>query len=229
MFLNGNMLIILLSMILIMMPDKSDAQSWCLTPTTSSYTEFDSIIQSRNETGPFYLRIYVHVIRRSDGTGGQSVADVYEALSYLDEAFSPHNIYFIWNGEIDTINSDYYFDNTSNGIFNVRRHYDGIDIYLFPNHFTTIRASAEEIVSTAFFVGGSLQQPYTPAVKSNVMSHEMGHCLNLWHPFEGPNNCPELVNGLNCEDCGDLVCDTPAENFFHFGYGGTNINPFDCT
>lgn len=52
-------------------------------------------------------------------------------------------------------------------------------------------------------------------VTTGVSSHEFGHCLNLWHTFQGTANqtsgCPELINGSNCTSCGDYVCDTPAD------------------
>ena len=230
-FLKKNPIIFLFFMILFMMPDKSDAQSWCLAPSTSSYTQFDPIIRSRNETGPFYLRIYVHVIRRSDGTGGQTVEDVYEALSYLDEAFNPHNIYFIWNGEIDDIKSDYYYEftetNPPNSIFHQNPHNDGIDIYLFRDDLQKGWGMANGIGSTAFYViGNTPYPPHVSHIKSHIISHEMGHCLNLYHPFQGPNGCLELVNGSNCEECGDLVCDTPADFFGNIT--PYNVNPNSC-
>jgi len=51
------------------------------------------------------------------------------------------------------------------------------------------------------------------ALATNVLTHEMGHYLGLYHTF-GPNNAcqvqDELVNGTNCEYAGDRICDTPA-------------------
>jgi hypothetical protein len=57
-----------------------------------------------------------------------------------------------------------------------------------------------------------------------VISHEMGHVLNLWHTHHGTvtegnplnpgydtNQCMELVNGSNSSTCGDYVEDTPAD------------------
>lgn len=45
---------------------------------------------------------------------------------------------------------------------------------------------------------------------SSTLPHEMGHCLYLFHTHNEVG-CPELVNGSNCNECGDYVCDTPAD------------------
>ena len=47
-------------------------------------------------------------------------------------------------------------------------------------------------------------------VTSSTLPHEMGHCLYLFHTHNEVG-CPELVNGSNCNECGDYVCDTPAD------------------
>jgi hypothetical protein len=53
---------------------------------------------------------------------------------------------------------------------------------------------------------------------TSVLSHEMGHCLGLYHTHHGTVTeegdsfqCPELVNGSNSSTCGDYIADTPAD------------------
>lgn len=210
---------------------QSYAQTFCNTPPTSAYSNFDDSIRSMNESDPFYLRIYVHVIRKSNGTGGQTVPDVYEALSYLDRDYNPHNIFFIWDCNIDYIDNDTYYNLPGTpAIFNVNNHSDGIDIYLFrdqPPPGATGNGMAAGIGATAFYVFGNFwNPPYNPLARSHVISHEMGHCINLWHPWQGPNGCQEFVNGSNCHICGDLVCDTPADPPGGLNF---NVNPQTCT
>ena len=132
-----------------------NAQSFCSTPSTTQSASFENSIQGMNETGPFNLKIYVHVIRRDDGTGGQSEQDVTDALSFLDVDFQPHNIFFIWDCQIDYIDSDIWFQGPNTGIYNVNNHYDGIDIYLFPSS-TSAGGRANGVGgSSEFYVGGT--------------------------------------------------------------------------
>ena len=69
------------------------SQNYCLTEQSSNREPQNLVLKTMSEQGPLYLRIYVHVIRKDDGTGGQSVPEVYEALSFLDLDFNPHNIF----------------------------------------------------------------------------------------------------------------------------------------
>ncbi len=44
--------------------------------------------------------------------------------------------------------------------------------------------------------------------KGRILTHEIGHFLGLYHPFD--NNCEEISSG-NCDSLGDKVCDTPPQ------------------
>ena len=172
----------------------------------------------------FCIKTYVHVIRKSNGTGGQSVSDVNQALSFLDTGFNPHNIYFEWNHQIDYIDNSQLYENPSGAVFNINNHSDGLDIYLYDDSkgflgHTGVGSSDED--KTAVFVTGYFLDNHNvmfPLVRSHVLSHEIGHVLFLWHTHHGtgettndPNECPELVNGSNSNICGDYVTDTPAD------------------
>jgi len=75
-----------------------------------------------------------------------------------------------------------------------------------------VLGSASSIPSTAMWVHGSVYN-------TSVLSHELGHCLGLYHTHHGtvfetggdPNQCAELVNGSNSTTCGDYISDTPAD------------------
>ena len=205
--------------------NKVNAQSFCSTPNTTQNASFEGFIQGMNATGPFYLKIYVHVIRRSNGTGGQSKQDVYDALSYLYEDFKPHNIYFVWDCQIDYIDKNSWFQGPNTGIYSVNNHYDGIDIYLFPSTTSAAGGRANGVgTSSEFYVSGTWPA-FGRVAQSSIISHEMGHVINLWHTHHGCElgGTWELTNGSNCSIAGDFVCDTPADP--HLGF---NVNANTC-
>ncbi|HBZ67603.1 MAG TPA: hypothetical protein DEO70_12265 [Bacteroidales bacterium] len=196
---------------------QAQSNSFCATPPTGAYPELEDVLKTTVAEGPFYLKIYVHVVRRDDGTGGQSVENVLQALSILDQDFNPYSIYFIWDCSIHYIDSTILYNFPYSGrVFLTPRNKTGINIYLFGDESYTYNPGegrTDSIGGNAFYIFGKVKSPYSnPLVRSHVISHEMGHCLNLWHPWEGPNNlCYEWPNGNYCEECGDELCSTPAE------------------
>lgn len=183
------------------------------------------------------IRVFIHVINRSNGTGGQTPQEVSNAYCTIQTDYAPYNIGFVLLGT-DQINNDTYYnkssfvlDNNNDGKFDdfyPNSHSNAIDIYLFPNDKLFYGLSAG-IPGTALVVGGNGYGVNFPS--SHVLSHEIGHCLGLFHTFHGSTreptagSCPELVNESNCSTCGDLVCDTPADPW----EVRTCINQATCT
>jgi len=210
----------------------SSPYSFCHTPSSSDNTElYSSSLRFSNVADSYCLKIYVHVIRRSNSTGGQTVNEVTQALNFLDIDFNPHGIYFKWDGNIDYIDNDRYYDSPTTAIYSVNNHSDGIDIYLFDDSSQPGGRANGVGNSSEFWVSGSYtKSPYGSLVKSHVISHEMGHVFFLYHTFHGtyyeggnPNQCPELVDGSNSSVCGDYVTDTPADPHLRF-----NVNYPSC-
>jgi len=206
-------------------------QTICTTAPSSNHCLYDPNWNNQNEPGPFYIRTFVHVVRDANGNGGQSESQVQEALSYLDQDFNPHNIFFVPDCEIDYIDdSQYYVINGTHDIFTVNNNPNGIDIYLFPDFPFPVNSGggmASDFCSKEFYVSGNFWlPPYTSIVRSHVISHEMGHCLGLYHPFDHP---PQLVNDPSCNGgvsftpLGDFICDTPADPNMDF-----DVNPATC-
>lgn len=196
----------------------------------------------------FCVTIYVHVIRKGNYTGGQSVSDVNEAMGYLDDAYNPYNIFFDWDGNINYINNTFIFENPAYWT-TLSDNSDGVDIYLFDdsvNHPISEQGYGQSEgvgFSSKLMVTGSFgENNEYPLVRSHVLSHEMGHVFNLWHTHHGtvtetgdPDQCPEYVSGSNSDICGDYITDTPADPNMEFnvdvttcewlGYRGVQYYP----
>lgn len=79
-----------------------------------------------------------------------------------------------------------------------------------PTNPVTFNAQRDGIVALNLCVGNDPNQtngyrlwPWG-GLLNRTLTHEVGHYLDLYHPFEG-NSCSET----NCNTQGDLVCDTP--------------------
>ena len=186
-------------------------QIWqCHTqPTQSSFSNYSSTDYFSVDESNKILNIYFHVIRRSDGTGGLTNTQISNTIQRLFNDYSQYNIQFNELGRGYINNTQFYNDPYSNynAIIRTNREPNAINVYfLSPN---VSLSQAENIPSLAYCIGGVYY-------RTSVISHEMGHCLGLYHTHSGSGcsdnaNCRENINGSNCSTCGDLVCDTPAD------------------
>ncbi|MDR3046081.1 MAG: zinc-dependent metalloprotease [Bacteroidales bacterium] len=208
------------------------SQDFCVTtPSVSNILQSISPSELKSSGDSYVIHIYIHIIRKSNGTGGQTLLEVNTAVNTLITDYSQHNICFSLLGIDEIMDDDIYnrsafgTDDNNDGkfdSFNPNSHSNAIDIYLFANEKLNF-GLASGIPGTALVIGG---QAYgTNLASSHVLSHEMGHCLGLYHTFHGlcEFGCSELVDGSNCSECGDFVCDTPADPQKH------QVNSGFCT
>jgi hypothetical protein len=154
--------------------------------------------------------IFVHIIRNNNGTDGLTNNQVDNTLNQLRFDYEGRNVFFNEVGR-EFIDNDFFFDGITDISYPVlvstNNHNNAIDIYfLSPDDFY---ARSNGIPGRELAIGGAFQG-------TSVISHEMGHCLGLFHTHSGRGcndnaNCSENINGSNCNTCGDLICDTPAD------------------
>ena len=204
----------------------------CATELLQSQLDFmdqtrsirDAIDLSSLDGQTINIPLVPHIIRKSDGTGGLSVADLNTSMNQLNSAFQQLNFEF----ELCDIN---YIDNDN--------YYNGIN-------YSTSSSSEEYQMAVpnripdavnVFFVpyaGGYCGWSSFPAYLNSIgkdwtimangcttngstLAHELGHYFNLYHTHQGPSSGisifdKELVDGSNCgPNVGDELCDTPAD------------------
>jgi hypothetical protein len=202
------------------------AQEFCTTSAQNSNFELNGELlkfkdESRTNANSVTLKVYAHIVRRNNSTGGYSNEQVNQVMDILQEDFNPHGIFFEKvEDNIGINNSTLYNSVPTVGIYNNNNHQNGIDMYLFPPDANGLNGSAGGRAngigfSTEFYIFGDWTGQGGTAL-TNVVSHEMGHVLNLYHTHQGTQplsgvTCPELVNGSNAATCGDMVEDTPAD------------------
>ena len=186
---------------------------------------------SRVVAGITYVPIRPHIIRRSNGTGGLTLATMNQLLARTNRYFLTVNMQFFYCGTTpDYFDDDALFANytgpddmgnlNDEARFNGRDATDALNMYFINTTTEGYGAYAYRPNNTIRTTRQIIRADQPDAYLGDELTpHELGHTFNLIHTF-GPNNgngglTEELVNGSNCTTKGDLLCDTPADPFGH--------------
>ena len=189
-----------------------------------------------------YVPIRPHIIRRSNGTGGYTLASMNQIMALT-------NSYYLLNG----MGIQFYFaGSTPDYIDNdaMYNSYDGqsvdaYDAYNAMNQYYVNQFSNPGLGGFAYYPDNAIYSTRSFILNENniedmgnrLVPHELGHNFNLIHTFGqnsgngslGTGVTTELVTrgpGANCTTDGDLICDTPADPY---NMAGANlIYPNDC-
>lgn len=175
-----------------------------------------SNIQYLSTSTSICVNVKYHIVRESNGTGGFNISNLNNVTNRLNEAFNEHKIYFNNIGYEIINNSTYYNIDDPQGVYTefnalvqINNAPNAINIYLV-NNAEAYAGRANGILSQALVIENYFAT--TP-----VISHEVGHCFNLYHTHRGTWQCERSsstcieVDGVNNSTCGDKVADTPAD------------------
>ncbi len=199
----------------------------------------DALISKKTTNAAFtsvtYVPIRPHILRKSDGTGGMSLANINHVIAITNTYYllNGYGIQFYLAGTApDYIDDDAYYNSydpaNEDALAGSRDATNALNQYYVNNFSAGIGGyayyPANDIYSTRSFI---LNEDYNLDDMGNrLIPHELGHTFNLIHTF-GDNNgtagTTELVTrgaGANCATAGDLLCDTPADPY---GKPGANL------
>ncbi|MVM35969.1 hypothetical protein GO755_38505 [Spirosoma sp. HMF4905] len=174
-----------------------------------------------------YVPIRPHIIRKSDGTGGYSMASLNNVLALTNKYYLQNGsgIQFYFAGTTpDYIDNtrlyNQYLQNTDDRTvapYDVNNALNQYYVHAFNNAGLGGYAQfpADNVASTRTII---LDEGDDLDMGNRLVPHELGHTFNLLHTFESAYGY-ELVTrgaGANCTTAGDRVCDTPADPYAAF-------------
>ena len=189
---------------------------FCGTPIPTNPTVYSSNANARGASSAHCIDVFYHIVRNTNGTNAFTSNNLDDITDNLNEFFSPHNII------INNAGSDF-IDNTN--FVNIGGENEASTLGQTVNKSNVMNYYIVETLWDIFDDGvlvGSVAGTANSLPSNNLVirndrtltstsPHEFGHCLNLLHTHETALGT-EAINGSNCTNAGDLICDTPADN-----------------
>lgn len=190
-----------------------------LKPLLKKYvTEFMTMKSSQSKSSAhtiYSIPIKAHIIRTSGGTDGLNDGELKAAIATLNSIFSESSLEFILYGEINYIDNDnfYHFKSNEEKALVETNNLSGLVNIYFTDYIEN--TSDESICGYAHN-----EENYDVIIMNNScatngtsLAHELGHFFSLIHTHGIYNDqlTKEFVNGKNCNEEGDQICDTPAD------------------
>jgi hypothetical protein len=195
--------------------------------TVGTYTvnrENTSYIVSPMDDSCFEIPVDLVVVYKSDGTGNESKAELYEKFDQMNKLCEISN----WRVRFKIARfEEVYSDN----YYSIPRDYDKMteirDQYTnFPKTVPLIQTGDIGTGGLGAVNGLAITRPQA----ASTWLHEIGHFFGLQHTHAEAGEGKELVDGSNCSVAGDLICDTPATpntwaTAYDCNYTGTERDP----
>ncbi len=193
----------------------------CGTNITTEQLEFvnsldfsKSDFSARTEQAIVEIPLKLHVVRQSNGEGGISTTALNNAITKLNSFYSNSSIRFFQFQDINYIDDDelYDFSTSNEGKVAVPNDVSRvINVYFF----NSIKSAGSNLCGYTYFPPSAdrVMMVNSCTTSGNTFAHEIGHYFTLFHTHGKTNTgtTDELVNGSNCQNAGDNLCDTPAD------------------
>ncbi|MBL4657185.1 MAG: PKD domain-containing protein, partial [Flavobacteriales bacterium] len=167
---------------------------------------------SKTSTG---VPVSIHIIRRSNGTGGILPAQVSTALDVANYFFQEGGIRFYQCGPVNFIDDDnfYSFQKTvDETLCDINDVANTINIYFADYLYKVSGTDTTSLCGYAYLSGPKdrILMKNSCTMNGSTLSHELGHYFSLLHTHSSSFGA-ELTDGSNCSTAGDQFCDTPAD------------------
>lgn len=161
-------------------------------------------------SGTLYLPVRQIIVRRSDGSGGISDANLQTAMDDMNATYAAANIQF-YECSRAYVNSDTYYDFHQSEETALANAYEVSNVINIFHCNTVTTSSGLSACGYAYYPSSSRDRVVMKnscTTNGSTLIHELGHYLSLNHTHNAGN---ELVDGSNCTTAGDRICDTPAD------------------
>lgn len=143
----------------------------------------------RNGNNHVYVPIQFHIVKRDDGTGGETQKDILDNLCKLNEDFDSIGVQFYLGGPIRSINQSLLYEHEIGGamgnyFMSLYREPSMVNIFV-GNRISggsnggTLLGYYSSRLDAIFAIRGSVNRT------NSTLTHEIGHFLSLAHTFYG--------------------------------------------
>ncbi len=179
------------------------------------------------------IPVTLHVVRRTDGTGGITAAEADTRLAITNTLWAPIGFQFVRAGSVDFINDSGLFETDIvtelAALWGRNAVPDTINIYFVDSLTYPFQPPGSVLCGIGSFSGFPIQgvavsnHATCNQGSNSLLAHELGHYFDLLHTHETEHG-EECPDGSNCATAGDRLCDTPADPLL----GGNNVRTDTC-